>query len=61
MSACPVSWRLSAAPPRIANQTKLTALGTSTTPRMNSPIVLPLEIRAMKVPTNGAQETHQAQ
>jgi hypothetical protein len=59
--AWPVSWRSIAAPPRIANQTKLTPLGTSSTPITNSRIVRPLEMRARNVPTNGAQDIHHTQ
>jgi hypothetical protein len=61
MSAAPLSWRSIAAPPRIANQTKLTPLGISSTPSTNSPTVRPREMRAMNVPTKGAQEIHHAQ
>ena len=61
MSAAPLSWRSIAAPPSTANQTKLTPLGISSTPSTNSPIVRPLEMRAMNVPTKGAQEIHHAQ
>ena len=60
-SAAPVSCRSIAAPPKTANHTKLTPLGISSTPTTNSRIVRPLEMRAMKVPTNGAHEIHHAQ
>ena len=36
-------------------------MGTSRTPATNSRIVRPLEMRAMKTPTKGAQEIHQPQ
>jgi hypothetical protein len=49
------------APPKTANQTRLTTLGTSSTPVTNWRIVRPRLIRAMNMPTNGVQEIHQAQ
>ena len=52
---------LIADPPKTANQTRLTALGTSSTPVTNCRMVRPLEIRAMNMPTKGVQEIHQAQ
>ena len=45
----------------MVNQTKVTALGISSTPMTNSRMVRPREMRAMKTPTKGAQLTHQAQ
>lgn len=51
----------SAVPPNAANQTKLISDGTSTTPNTNSRIRRPREMRAMKLPTNGAQAIHHAQ
>src|SRR5829696_5630159 len=57
----PESCRLMAVPPKTANHTKLTTLGARITPETNSRIVRPLEMRAIKVPTNGAHEIHQAQ
>ena len=45
----------------IANQTKLTPLGISSTPITNSRMVRPLEMRARKVPTNGVHDIHQTQ
>ena len=50
-----------AEPPKIANQTRLTTLGTSITPLTNWRMVRPRQIRAMNMPTNGVQEIHQAQ
>ncbi len=50
-----------AAPPKMANHTRLTVLGTRMTPETNSRMVRPRLIRAMKMPTNGVQEIHQAQ
>ena len=50
-----------AAPPKIANHSRLTALGIRMTPATNSRIVRPRLIRAMNMPTNGVQEIHQAQ
>src|SRR5690606_36917803 len=47
--------------PDTANQRKLTKVGKSITPIRNSRIVLPLDTRAMKIPTNGDHEIHQAQ
>jgi hypothetical protein len=60
-SACPLVWRSIPVAPTIANQTKPSPVGIATTPRMNSRIVRPLEMRATKVPTKGAQEIHHAQ
>ena len=57
----PESCRLMAVPPRTANHMKLTTLGARITLKTNSRIVRPREIRAMKTPTNGAQEIHHAQ
>ena len=57
----PPSWRSIAAPPKTANQTKLTPLGIRSTPMTNSRTVRPFEMRAMKVPTKGAHEIHHAQ
>lgn len=60
-SRVPVACVRSAVPPMIANQTALAPLGTSRTPVRNCRTVRPREIRAMNVPTNGAQEIHHAQ
>ena len=57
----PVVWVRNAVPPMIANQTALAPLGTSSTPIRNCRTVRPREMRAMNVPTNGAQEIHHAQ
>ena len=59
--ACPLSCRLIAVPPRIANHTNVTPLGISSTPMTNSRIVRPFEMRARNVPTNGAHEIHHTQ
>ena len=48
-------------PAKIENQINETIVGTNITPAINSFIVLPLEILAMKIPVNGAQAIHQAQ
>ena len=61
MFAAPVSCRFMAAPPRTENHTKLTTLGARMTPKTNSRMVRPREMRAMKTPTNGAQLIHHAQ
>ena len=50
-----------AVPPMIVNHRKVSAVGTSRTPVMNSRTVRPLEIRAMNTPTKGDQEIHQPQ
>ena len=50
-----------AAPPKTANQTRLTRLGTNSTPVTNCRMVRPREMRAMNMPTNGVQDIHQAQ
>lgn len=47
--------------PNTVNHTRLTRVGASSTPMMNSRMVRPREMRAMKMPTNGAQLTHQPQ
>ena len=47
--------------PTTANQKKPNPVGAATTPMMNSRMVRPREMRATNMPTNGAQETHQAQ
>ena len=57
---CMISW-LSAVPPNTENQTKAASVGASMVPRMNSRMVRPRETRAMNIPTNGDQLTHQAQ
>ncbi|CAM4525081.1 hypothetical protein NONI108955_43070 [Nocardia ninae] len=60
-SATPVVVNRMALPPMMQNHTTVTPLGTSSTPMRNSRMVRPREMRAMKVPTNGAQDNHQAQ
>jgi hypothetical protein len=55
------SCRPMAPPPKIANHSVETMEGTSSTPTTNWRTVRPREMRAMKGPTNGVQDTHQAQ
>lgn len=50
-----------AVPPKMVNQIQQKIAGRMTTPRINSLTVLPLEILAIKVPTKGPQDSHQAQ
>ena len=57
----PAFWRSIAVPPKTANQSRLTRLGTRSTPATNWRIVRPREMRAMNMPTNGVHEIHQAQ
>ena len=52
---------LSAEVPKMPNQVRLPSAGTMRTPAMNSRIVRPREIRAMKEPEKGAHAIHQAQ
>src|SRR5690625_4381712 len=47
--------------PNIAIKITHTIAGTINTPSINSLIVRPLDILAIKIPTNGAHETHHAQ
>ena len=47
--------------PNAVSQTMPTAVGTSSTPMMNSRIVRPRETRAMNIPTKGDHEIHHAQ
>ena len=47
--------------PKTVNHKIPNKLGIINTPKINSRIVRPLEIRAINNPTNGAQEHHQAQ
>ena len=49
------------APPKIANQTKLTPLGIEQHAEQELAHRAPLEMRAMNVPTKGAHEIHHAQ
>ena len=57
----PFFCRSMAAPPKMQNHTRLTRLGTSSTPVTNWRMVRPREMRAMNMPTNGVHESHQAQ
>src|SRR6056300_1561987 len=47
--------------PNTVSQRNVKPEGTSSTPRMNSRIVRPREIRAINMPTNGDHEIHHAQ
>lgn len=47
--------------PKILSHRKVKPVGTNNTPKINSRMVRPLEILAMKIPTNGDHEIHQAQ
>lgn len=53
--------RNNAESPKIVNHSEAITVGTSSTAPMNSRIVRPREIRAMNIPTNGAQLIHQPQ
>src|SRR5690625_3502996 len=53
--------KLIAEPPNTVNQNAPKIDGTNNTPTTNSLIVLPLETRAINVPTNGAHAIHHAQ
>ena len=57
----PLRWVTIDAPPKTANQSRLTALGMRITPATNWRMVRPRLIRAMNMPTNGVQEIHHAQ
>ena len=48
-------------PPKAAIQKKVINVGTNNTPNTNSRIVLPLDTRAMNIPTKGDHAIHQAQ
>ncbi len=61
MSTTPVSASRMPVPPSTTNHRAVAPLGMSSTARRNSRIVRPLEMRAMNVPTKGAQDSHQAQ
>ena len=50
-----------AVPPMTENHRAVIMVGTSMTPRMNSRMVRPREIRAMNTPTKGDQLIHQPQ
>src|SRR5699024_6918578 len=60
-SPSPNHWRNRPLPPQTENQNTPTTVGTSSTPATNWRTVRPLEMRAMKTPTNGAQAIHQPQ
>ena len=47
--------------PNTVNHSTPNSDGMTSTPKMNSRMVRPREMRAMKSPTNGAHEHHQAQ
>ena len=47
--------------PNTVNQRNVKPDGTSNTPRINSRMVRPREMRAMNMPTNGDHDTHHAQ
>ncbi|MNV60614.1 hypothetical protein D3C71_1530840 [compost metagenome] len=47
--------------PNAVIHSRLKAVGISSTPTTNSRTVRPREMRAMNMPTNGDQDTHQAQ
>lgn len=49
------------APPKMTNHTRLTVVGTSSTPVTNCRMVRPRLMRAMNMPTNGVHDTHHAQ
>ena len=53
-----VSAKFMPIPPRVENHSRLTTVGMIITPMMNSRMVRPLEMRAMKVPTKGHQAIH---
>src|SRR5690606_19863434 len=48
-------------PPKAENHRKVTIAGRKSTPSINSRMVLPLEILAIKVPTKGDHDAHQPQ
>jgi hypothetical protein len=56
-----VNSRFIAVPPRMLNQMAQRRVGARSAPKTNSLMVRPLEIRAIKAPTKGAQTSHQAQ
>src|SRR5690554_1792992 len=55
------SSKYSAEPPKVENQTMLSTTGMPITPNASAPMVRPREIRAIKLPTNGAHDSPQAQ
>src|SRR5690606_24189670 len=48
-------------PPNAENHKNVTIAGRKRTPKINSRMVLPLEILAIKVPTKGDHDAHQPQ
>ena len=63
-STIPVSpprWSDSPVPPNVLNQSVSSSNGTTSMPPTRLRTVRPREIRAMNMPTQGAQESHQAQ
>ena len=57
----PENLQVQAEPPKIASHRKAIEVGTNIAPNMNSRMVRPREMRAMNMPTKGAQEIHQPQ
>ena len=47
--------------PKVVNHKKVPREGMRRMPNINSRMVLPLEIRAMKIPVNGAHASQKAQ
>ena len=60
-SARPDSWMSIDVPPTAANQRNPKPVGAAITPRRNSRIVRPREMRATNIPTKGPHEYHHAQ
>ena len=50
-----------ALPPKMQIHATPIAVGTKMAPKVNSRMVRPREMRAMNMPTNGAQANHQLQ
>ena len=50
-----------AEPPKVASQRKENIAGKNSTSKTNSRTVLPFEIHAMNIPTNGDHAIHQPQ
>ncbi|MNJ63710.1 hypothetical protein D3C77_596280 [compost metagenome] len=61
LAAPSFSTRLMAVLPKMDSQASVKPKGTSITPKINSRIRRPREMRAMNMPTKGAQPIHQAQ
>src|SRR5699024_3884208 len=57
----PCCSKFNADTPNIEKKISVTIVGAKITPIMNCFIVRPLETLAINIPTNGAQEIHQAQ